>query len=148
MTRIRPANAEDAEQMFDIHVRAVAEGGADHYPQEILDVWHSGRTASGLADVIRAGGCYVIQREDRLVGFAHLRAPELVGLFVHPEFQRIGYGSELFRFAAREIVSRPLILDSTLNAVDFYLRQGCVPGRIGCVRRNERDIYIRRMEFR
>lgn len=148
MTRIRPAVTNDAEHLFEVHVRAVAQGGVDHYPEEILNLWHSGRTASGMAEVIRAGGCYVLQRDALVLGFVHLRDPELVGLFVDPDFQRLGFGSQLFHFAVREIQGRPMILDSTMNAIEFYVRQGCVRGPMGCVRRNERDLYVRRMEFR
>ena len=90
----------------------------------------------------------MLEADENLVGFVHLRDPELVGLFVDPDVQRCGYGSELFRFAVQKIRSRPVILDATLNAINFYLKRGCVPGPMKSVRRNDRDIYVRRMEFR
>ena len=148
MSLIRSATVADSEALFQIHLRAVALGGVDYYPDEILEAWHAGRSASGLAEVIASGGCFVLEEEGKTLGFVHVRDRELVGLFVAPEFQKRGCGSQLFQFAANQVNGRPMFLDSTLNAVSFYLKRGCVAGKIGCVRRNERDIYVHRMELR
>ena len=148
MTKIRAATTEDAPRLFEIHDRAVAGGGADHYPQEILDVWNEGRSIEGLAGAISKGDFYVLFDSETIFGFMHLDEPEIVGLFIDPDVQRKGHGAELFRFAVSSMSSRPLKLDSTLNAVAFYTRMGCWRGAVKNVRRRGRDIYVVEMELR
>jgi GNAT superfamily N-acetyltransferase len=84
---------------------------------------------------------------DVVRGFVHIGSAEVVGLFVHPDDHRKGYGTELFRFAVGKISVRPILVKATLNAVPFYAQLGCRKAATESVRRHDRDIYVQRMEL-
>ncbi len=89
-------------------VRATEVGCAAFYPPEVISIWHKGRSVEGQAGVIAQGGVYVLIDEQAVRGFVHFRGSEVVGLFVDPDDQRKGYGTELFRFAVGKMHARPI----------------------------------------
>jgi putative acetyltransferase len=61
--------------------------------------------------------------EGQIIGTIAIDGEELFGLFVHPEFQRLGIGTRLLSFAekyARALGLESLHLNATQNAKDFY----------------------------
>ena len=147
MKRIESATAGQAGRLFDIMVRATELGCAAFYPPEVISIWHKGRSVEGMAGVIAQGGVYVLIDEQAVRGFVHFKDSEIVGLFVHPDDQRKGYGTELFRFAVGKMPVRPILIKATLNAIPFYAKLGCRKVRTESVRRHEHDIYVVRMKL-
>jgi GNAT superfamily N-acetyltransferase len=147
MRRIERATADQASLLFEIMVRATELGCAPCYPREIVSIWHKGRSVEGMAGVIAQGGVYVLIDGEAVRGFVHIGDSEVVGLFVHPDDQRKGYGTELFRFAVGKMPARPILVKATLNAVPFYAKLGCRKVGMESVRRHDRDIYVERMEL-
>lgn len=147
MKRIESVTVDQASRVFGIMVRATELGCAAFYPSEVIAIWHRGRSVEGMAGVIAEGDIYVLIEEQVVRGFVHFRDSEVVGLFVHPDDQRKGYGTELFRFAVGKMHARPILIKATLNAVPFYAKLGCRKVRTELVRRHERDIYVERMEL-
>lgn len=132
---------------MDIMVRATEVGSVDFYPEDIITIWHIGRSADGLGRIIEAQEVYYLVEEDVIRGYVHFNGTEIVGLFVDPNEHRKGYGKDLFNFAVRSIPERPVTLKATLNAVPFYSRMGCRKVRMDLIRRHDRDIYIQLMEY-
>lgn len=147
MMKIEKSKTDQAERLFEIVVKATEVGCAPCYPPEIIQIWHKGRSAKGQAGVISEGNIYSLTDGDVIRGFVHFQDSEVVGLFVHPDDHRKGYGTELFRFAAAKIGKRPIIVKSTLNAVPFYSKLGCRKVAVETVRRHDHDIYVERMEL-
>ena len=147
MKRIESATADQAGRLFDIMVRATELGCAAFYPPEVISVWHKGRSVDGQAGVIAQGGVYVLIDEQVVRGFVHFSDSEVVGLFVHPDDQRKGYGTELFRFAVGKMHARPILVKATLNAVPFYAKFGFRKVGMELIRRHDHDIYVERMEL-
>lgn len=147
MRNIKRATTNQADRLFEIMVRATEVGCAPSYPPEVIAIWHKGRSAEGMAGVIAEAEVYSLVDDDVVRGFVHVGNAEVVGLFVHPDDHRRGYGSELFRFAAAKIATRPILVKATLNAIPFYSRLGCRKVATEAVRRHDHDIYVDRMEL-
>ncbi len=147
MRRIDKATPEQAERLFDIMVRATEVGCTPSYPPEVIAIWHKERSAEGMAGVIAEADIYSMVDEDIIRGFVHIGDSEIVGLFVHPDDHRNGYGTELFRFAVDRIGTRPILVLATLNAVSFYSTLGCRKVATESVRRHGHDIFVERMEL-
>ena len=147
MRRIESATTDQASRVFDIMVRATELGCVGFYPPEVISIWHKGRSVEGQAGVIAQGGVYVLIDEQAVRGFVHFKDSEVVGLFVDPDYQRKGYGTELFRFAVGEIQARPILVKATLNAAPFYAKLGCRKVAMESIRRHDHDVYVQRMEL-
>jgi len=147
MKEIKRASKNQAERLFEIMVKATETGCSPFYPPEIMEIWHKGRSAESMAEVIEKSEFYYLQDEGRIRGFVSVNDNELLGLFVHPDDHRKGYGKELFHFGADKIPKRPVIINATLNAVSFYSKLGCLKVKIESVRRHDHDIYVHRMEL-
>jgi len=147
MKLIRKATNGDVTRLFKILVDATTIGCAGYYPEDIISDWHRGRTARGMTEVLLSEIIYVLQDEEEIRGYVHLKPGEIVGLFVDPGEHGKGYGKDLLKFALKEIQERPVKILATLNAVDFYTHFGLEKGQLAVVRRNERDIYVWEMQL-
>lgn len=147
MRKIEKATSDQAERLFEIMLRATEIGCAPCYPPEVIAIWHKGRSVDGQADTIAEECVYSIHDAGKISGFVHIGDSEVIGLFVHPDDHRKGYGTDLFRFAVDQIEARPITVLSTLNAVPFYSKFGCKKVATELVRRQDHDIYVVRMEW-
>ena len=147
MRMIDKATPDQAGRLFELMVRATEIGCALFYPPEVISIWHKGRSVEGQAGVIAEGHIYSLQDEGAVRGFVDVGDSEVVGLFVHPDDHRKGYGTALFRFAVDMIGTRPILVLATLNAVPFYSTLGCRKVATELVRRHDHDIYVQRMEL-
>lgn len=147
MKKISKASPDQAERLFEIMVRATEIGCAPSYPPEVIAIWHKGRSADGMLGVIADAEIYTLVDDDIPRGFVHIGDSEVVGLFVHPDDHRRGYGRDLFRFAVEKIGTSPILVLSTLNAAPFYAKLGCHKVATESVRRHDHDIYVERMEW-
>ncbi len=91
MSTIARATADQAERLFEIMVRATQVGCARSYPPEVLEIWHQGRTADGLREIIARSEFFALSLDGVPRGFVHHEAAQVVGLFVHPDDQGKGY---------------------------------------------------------
>jgi len=147
MKEIKRATTEQSARLFEIMVKATEAGCASFYPPEIIEIWHKGRTAEGMAEVIEKSEFYYLVDEEIIRGFVNINDTELLGLFVWPDDHGKGYGKELFHFGINKILNRPVIIKATLNAVPFYSSLGCRKKGVEAVRRHGHDIYVHRMEL-
>lgn len=147
MKNIRKATVNQAERLFEIMVKATEVSCATNYPQEVISIWHKGRSVEGMRSIITKEDIYVLVDDDISRGFVHVGDSEVVGLFIHPDDHHKGYGTDLFNFAISKIKTRPILVLSTLNAVPFYSKLGCHKVRTESVRRHDHDIYVERMEL-
>ena len=70
---------------------------------------------------------WVLCEKDDILACAALNRNEIRAMFVHPAHQGKGHGKRLLRFLegyARGMGMMSLFLDSSLNAVGFYSRNG------------------------
>jgi putative acetyltransferase len=91
---IRRARPDDD---VDAVVRIVRESRAEAMPW--LPVLHTAEEDTNWYRERLAGEAWVYELDDQVVGFALVRDDDLDALYVAPEAQRLGVGSELFRQA-------------------------------------------------
>jgi putative acetyltransferase len=128
---IRDATLDDAEGIWDIHVRSIRElCSADYTPAQIK-AWTGHRTVEDYRKRIKSDPFYVAEIYGKTVGFARFRPStnELCSVFVDPDHVRQGVGTALLRKACEDGARRGLThfwLDASLTAVPFYESGGFV----------------------
>lgn len=128
---IRPAAADELQQLAGIYRRAVGVTCAAWYSAEQIAAWQDAATdATQWAESFRETVCLIaVNRKDGLLAFGDLHPGSgLIGrLYVEPELQGCGIGTALL--AAMESVlrgsgNREVALESALNARAFYENRG------------------------
>lgn len=134
--QIRRARESDALGIHSAHMLSIqALCSKDHSPTEIA-AW-GGRPfdQARWESHIRDQFVWVIEVEDHIEGFAHLRVYEkdgkklahVNGLYLTPKVAQQGWGRKFFDLMvekAREAKAKRLTLSSTLTAHDFYKKMG------------------------
>lgn len=126
---IRPARADDAESIRQIHVSSVHALCGGHYSPQQLIALLGGRDAADYRAAIDDLGEYVVVAEDprsRLTGFAALYSAEVRAVYAAPDAVR-GTGRLLLAALESEALRRhvgALTLSSSLNALGFYEAMG------------------------
>ncbi|WP_336021793.1 GNAT family N-acetyltransferase [Halobellus salinisoli] len=130
----RPAAASDIPRLVEIHRRAVREIGSGYYTNRQIKAW----TAEAREDAYPIADSEVVlvaERDGTVVGFGQLTVerPEIAKLFVDPDYAGDGVGASLLAELERVAVERgvsELFLDSSLNAANFYHRNGYTYGEM------------------
>ncbi len=124
-----PADYEDMDAIFRSSAKAFCSGS---YARSIIEGW----TDRPWPERFRVGSQsgdeqYVLTRDEKTICFTciNLQRETLISLFVLPEHSGQGVGQKMVEFvierAARSGL-HVLKLDSSLNAVNFYKRQGFI----------------------
>lgn len=117
---LRTATPEDIPSLVDIWLRA-SRRAHDFIPAEF---WESQAAAMAEQHLPRAE-VQVLEVEGRLIGFAALDGDHLEALFIDPEVQSYGYGSQLMAHAMSRRERLTLCVYSrNVRAVSFYHRLG------------------------
>ena len=121
--RVRRASPDDAEAVLAVHRASRAAAYAHLGPpeqavgQSTVESW-----AAALAD----GDAWVHEEDGRVVAFAHKVGPKLAGLYVHPDAQGRGIGSELLDTAVAAGARELWVYEDHPTARAFYERRGWV----------------------
>jgi GNAT superfamily N-acetyltransferase len=134
---VRPATADDARGVAEVHVRTWQEAYRHVFPAEVLDALDVDRYADGWRDLVARGPVWVTADGDRIVGFASAGPSrdeedvgELYAIYVLPEAWGSGAGHELMHavidwFLGEEYTTAMLwVLTDNPRARRFYEREG------------------------
>ncbi|MCH4565228.1 GNAT family N-acetyltransferase [Halomonas sp. EGI 63088] len=117
---IRPATPEDIPLLVDIWLRA-SRRAHDFIP---ADFWEA-RAGEMARDHLPTAELHVLEAGRRVIGFAALNDDHLEALFVDPEVQSYGHGTQLMAHAMERRRRITLCVYSrNVRAVSFYLRLG------------------------
>lgn len=127
-TRIRPATAQDANQLSRLAIRSKAYWP---YDPSFIELCKSDLTIT--PERAEMGNIFVAQHEEQIVGFysfsLHSNPPEMNNLFVLPELIGKGVGLQLWKHAiefARSQDWRYFVMDADPYAAEkFYYKIGC-----------------------
>jgi len=144
---IERAKPGHAGEIFELHDKATRLICSSSYPPEIIKIWNEGRKAERLKTVIENEQVYIYIQDRIMKGYVHFNMNTIAGLYVNADTINKGIGRKLFEFAVKHIHDRPVKLQSTLNAIGFYKKMGCLPLGYSIIRRNDRDIYVLDMEY-
>lgn len=140
--RIRNATEIDADDIYRIHTEAIRKKCSTHYGTEDVNVWVARQNKAKYLPFIAAKEIIVAEKAGKVIGFGHLTADtgtdpkesdektmQIRGLFVDPDCGVKGVGSALMKEMekrAKECEAGCLIVQSSLNAVEFYEKCGFV----------------------
>jgi putative acetyltransferase len=129
MAVIRRATPKDAESIADIHMRAIREISASHYPPEDIEAWAAPRKPEFYLDSISNKEFYVATEDDAVIGFGtfNQKSGEMEAVYVSPDMVRRGIGLEIVRVLEERACSlqvKCVYLKASLNAIPFYERAG------------------------
>lgn len=139
---IRDAVEDDAENIYKIHTAAIREKCSTHYSTEDVNIWVARQDKVKYLPFIEAHEIIVAENKNggNILGFGHLTSEskesdgktlQIRGLFVDPDCGVKGVGSalvkEMEQRAKDSRIADCLIVQSSLNAVEFYKKCGFVP---------------------
>lgn len=144
-------SAEDIRRLGEVHEAAIRRLCAAHYSAEQMRAWTGGGDPEGFRKPVETSPCFIVARQEGMIaGFGSLRADGSIRhVYVHPDFGRRGVGGALLGELERQMVLRKFekaVLDSSLNAVPFYRKNGYGEGARSVVRMGEQDIEVVKME--
>ena len=126
----RLAASSDVAALYDIRQAAIRQLTLTHLSNCEAVVWAERGGMPRVEQAIAKDEVWVATLGAQAVGWIHVAANSIEGLYVSPTAVRQGIGTALVRLAESHIAQRghPLVvLESSLNAVRFYLRLGYVP---------------------
>jgi GNAT superfamily N-acetyltransferase len=147
---IRRARPDDAPRIHDLHTISVRTLCSGHYTAGVIEGWLLNRAPAAYLAEIERGELFVAEREGRVVGFGAATAGTVVAVYVDPAAVLHGVGRALLHHAvalARRGHLGPVRLQATLNAHDFYAREGFREIERGVTRRNDVEIPVIVMEY-
>lgn len=127
---LRLAQETDAWVLSAIHIAAIKALPATFYTQKELLAWRNYRDkpdGSNILKSMKVESFWVAIKGDFIIGFASFIVDELMGLYVHPQYQGKGIGRALVQHFCDQATEQgidPVITTASLYAEGFYLRLG------------------------
>jgi GNAT superfamily N-acetyltransferase len=131
----RLADPADVTKLYDIRQAAIRQLSLTHLSECEAAAWAERGGIPRVERAIARDEVWVAALGPQLVGWLHRAANSIEGLYVSPPAARQGVGTALVRLAESRIAQKghPLVvLESSLNAVWFYLRLGYAPAGTQC----------------
>ncbi|MFS1288769.1 GNAT family N-acetyltransferase [Pseudomonas piscis] len=131
---IRKAHGGDAQRVFDIRNQAINHQCAGYYPVADLQVWTAGNLGQSFIEWLESNGhVAVIDGQVAASAILDLESGQVDAVFVDPAYMGRGIGRQMMDYIEQQALQAGLshlILDSTLNAADFYRQCGFVGERV------------------
>lgn len=141
---IRLAEKTDLEHVLQITRETITEIYSHYYADGVVDFFlkHHSRE-NVLADILK-GIVWLLETDDRVVGTVTIKENAVNRLFVLPDFQSRGYGSQLMDFAEAKIAENfsCVHIDSSLAAKEMYLKRGYREKKTCRIQAENGDILI------
>ena len=124
---IRAFVASDGEALADLHRRAILAQPEEHYTLAERESWAFGLKPERYGPKDGAVLEVAVRQDGRAVAFCHSAEDQILGLYVDPDWQGRGLGSELLRRAEKAIATRGHVVvrvEATISARPFYESHG------------------------
>ena len=131
----RLAEPSDVTSLHDIRQAAIRKLSLTHLSECEAAAWAERGGIPRVEQAIAKDEVWVATLGPQLVGWLHRAANSIEGLYVSPPAARQGVGTSLVTLAETHIAQRGhhfVVLESSLNAVGFYLRLGYTPAATRC----------------
>ena len=126
----RPANRSDVTILHDIRVAAIRQLSVTHLSPCDAEDWAGRGGVPRVEGAIAKDEVWVALLDSAVVGWIHRSDNSIEGLYVSPQAARQGVGTALVRLAEGHVAhagEQFVVLESSLNAVGFYVRLGYAP---------------------
>lgn len=100
-----------------------------YYPAGAVRFFLDYHSSENITKDIEEGKVYLLMNDGIPAGTVSINGNDIGRLFVLPEFQGRGFGSELLRFAEKLVFSEydEAVLSSSFPAKQIYLNKGYIP---------------------
>lgn len=128
MIKIRKANEQDAQTVFDLRIASIQSQCTECYTPQQVEVWTSGTMTDKFVQVVERS-MYVSENEGRIVGSGMIDTMSgfIDAIFVQPDFMGRGAAKLMLKHLESIAIKKNLScisLQSTLNAAGFYRSNG------------------------
>ncbi len=125
------AKAEDCKQIYNLVQETIRTVYPRYYPKEIVRFFSELHNADNIRQDIENQTVYLFCENDILLGTGTCKNNHITRVFVLPEYQGQGYGSQMMQYLEEwaAVKSDKVCLDASLPACQFYERRGYVTVR-------------------
>jgi GNAT superfamily N-acetyltransferase len=141
---LRTARPEDASRLHALHSSSVRTLCVEHYPEDVIEGWLLNRSPSGFLEPIARKAIFVAEVQSNIVGFGEAVPGVVVAVYVDPVMTRQGIGRAILERAIALAChdAGPIVVESTLNACEFYRRHGFREVGRTTVKRNNVEVGV------
>lgn len=141
---IRIAEMTDLDSVLQITRDTISHIYPHYYAKGVVDFFLKHHSRENVLSDIGKGMVWLLEIENRLVGTVTIKENAVNRLFVLPEYQSHGYGSQLMDFAEAKIAESfsCVHIDSSLAAKEMYLKRGYKETKTCKIRADHGDILV------
>ena len=127
---IRRGRPDDGTDLLRVHSSAILAAHGRGYSQEQLESWVDGLLAERYGEAMTTGEedfLVAISGDDTVIGFCSHHDDRVIGLYVDPDWQRLGIASALLSKAESRILQRGhrrCRIEAALPSRSFYGSRG------------------------
>lgn len=141
---IRSAEIRDLEDVLHIIHDTISKTYSHYYAGGVVDFFLQHHSREHVLPDIKNRIVWLIEEDGCMVGTVTIKGNAVNRLFVLPEYQSHGYGSQLMDFAEAKIAEKfsHVHIDSSLAAKEMYLKRGYKEKRTCRIPAGNGDILI------
>lgn len=123
---IRQAVEQDTGIVHDIVCRAIEDAYSKHYAPEVVDYFLEYHNVQNIQRDISNGDTYIVEINGECIGTGSHNGNYISRVFIHPDFQGHGYGTEIIDHLEKLILQEyeSAFLHSSITGHKFYLKHG------------------------
>ena len=124
---IRQAVLTDLNTVKNISELTISEIYPHYYPKGAVDFFLEHHSEENILDYIKKNRVFhCLDTSQNVIGTVTVKGNEICRLFVLPDYQGKGFGTEMLDFAERIISEQysRVVLDASLPAKQIYLKRG------------------------
>jgi len=126
--KIRKANRKDAVKMNNLKKRTFQTINSKYYPKKLVEAYLKKQKSEKIIENMKEKNYFVLEDKGGILGMACLsKEGVLSSLYIRANQVNKGYGKKLLLFVekyAKKKGLKEIKLYSTLNAIEFYKREG------------------------
>ena len=141
---IRLAEMKDTEIVLQITRDTISEIYSHYYAKGVVEFFLRHHSREKILSDIEQGIVWLLEEDGCMVGTVTIKENAINRLFILPEYQSRGYGSQLMEFAENKIAEKfsRIHLDSSLAAKEMYLKRGYKEKKTCKIEAENGDILI------
>lgn len=123
---IRIAEISDLESVLQITHDTISEIYSHYYAEGVVKFFLEHHSREHVISDIENEIVWLLEEDGRMIGTVTIKENAVNRLFVLPQYQFHGYGSQLMDFAENKIAEKfsHVHIDSSLAAKEMYLKRG------------------------
>ena len=141
---IRLAEIPDLESVLQITHDTISEIYSHYYAEGVVGFFLGHHSREHILSDIKNGIVWLLEEDGNVIGTVTIKGNAVNRLFVLPEWQSHGYGSQLMDFAEDKIAEQFTLvhIDSSLAAKEMYLKRGYKERKTCRIQADNGDVLI------